>query len=141
MVIDDETDILAVIRSSLKRKGYEVDTFSDSSAALESFKSKPANYDLIISDIRMPKVNGFEFSREARKVRPDIKIIFMTAFEIDKREFDIVMPSLKISGFISKPFHAHRLYDVISQVIFQPMQHDKTEPSAPSKTEGNYKDE
>jgi DNA-binding NtrC family response regulator len=117
MVVDDETDILAVVRSSLKRKGYNVETFSDSLLALIAFKADSSKYDLIISDIRMPKLNGFELSKELRKVSPEIKIIFMTAFEIDKSEFDSVMPSLKINGFIAKPFHASKLYGVISQVI------------------------
>jgi DNA-binding response OmpR family regulator len=118
MVVDDETDILAVVRSSLKRKGYNVETFSDSLLALIAFKANSPKYDLVISDIRMPKLNGFELCKELRKVSPEIKIIFMTAFEIDKAEFDKVMPSLKINGFIAKPFHASKLYGVISQVLF-----------------------
>lgn len=123
LVVDDEADILAVIRSSLKRKGYNIDTFSDSLLALEAFRANQSKYDLVLSDIRIPKLNGFEFSRELRRIRPDIKIIFMTAFEIDKPEFDKVMPSLKINGFISKPFHAIKLYEVISQVLL-PVQYD-----------------
>jgi two-component system response regulator ChvI len=118
MVVDDETDILAVMRSLLKRKGYNVETFSDSLLALNSFKADSSKYDLVISDIRMPKLNGFVLSKEIRKVSPEIKIVFMTAFEIDKSEFDRVMPSLKINGFVAKPFHASKLYEVISQVIF-----------------------
>jgi two-component system response regulator ChvI len=123
LVVDDEADILAVIRSSLKRKGYNIDTFSDSISALEAFRANPSKYGLVLSDIRMPKLNGFEFSRELRRMQSDVKIIFMTAFEIDKSEFDKVMPSLKINDFIQKPFHAPKLYEVISQVLL-PVQYD-----------------
>jgi CheY-like chemotaxis protein len=51
----------------------------------------------------MPIMNGFEFVREARKINPKVKILLMTAFEIDDKEFARVLPNPKIDGLIRKP--------------------------------------
>jgi len=61
MIVDDESDILSVIKRGLESKNdFMVDTFSKADDAIENFQNRPPNYyDLVITDIRMPKVNGF----------------------------------------------------------------------------------
>jgi YesN/AraC family two-component response regulator len=85
--------------------------------ALEHFRIKHKNYSLIISDIRMPVMNGFEFVRKARKINPKVKILLMTAFEINDKEFARVLPKPKIDGLIQKPASSKQILDMVSRTI------------------------
>ena len=85
--------------------------------ALEHFRINHKDYSLIISDIRMPTMNGFEFVREARKINPKVKILLMTAFEIDDKEFARVLPKPKIDGLIRKPASSKQILNTISNLI------------------------
>ncbi len=101
LVVDDEPDITSSIKNGLKRKGFEVDAYNDPIKALDDFK--PEAYDLLLIDIRMPKMNGFELYREIKKKSENIKVCFFTAFEVYYDEFKKVFPSLDVHCFIRKP--------------------------------------
>lgn len=88
LVLDDERDIVAAVARFLRKQGLNVREFTDPVAALEDFRQNYKDCVLALSDIRMPKMNGFQFVRMARELRPDLKVVFMTAFEIDISEFD-----------------------------------------------------
>lgn len=105
MIVDDEVDILSVIKRGLEaKKELDVEVFSSAEAALKSFEAHPQNYyDLIITDIRMPNMNGFELYRRIRELDISVRIAFITAFEINKEEFSKVIPSVEVTDFISKP--------------------------------------
>jgi len=105
MAVDDEPDILRIVELSLLRWGYAVDAFTNPVAALEHFKENASKYSLIITDIRMPSMSGSELARRAKQIRQDIKVLVMTAYEIDK-ELQKVLPSIK-DGFLQKPFHTN----------------------------------
>jgi DNA-binding response OmpR family regulator len=74
MVVDDETDITQVLKMALARSDFAPDSFNDPLKALEKFK--PSYYDMILLDIRMPVMNGFELYREIRKLDAKVKICF-----------------------------------------------------------------
>lgn len=80
LVVDDEPDIITLFELALKDSGFEVDSFNDPLAALSNFK--PCYYDLVILDIRMPKIDGFELCAEMKKIDDQIKICFLTAGEM-----------------------------------------------------------
>lgn len=105
MIVDDEVDILSVIKRGLEaKKELDVEVFSSAEAALKSFEAHSQNYyDLIITDIRMPNMNGFELYRRIRELDISVRIAFITAFEINKEEFSKVIPSVEVTDFISKP--------------------------------------
>src|SRR5688500_13603123 len=113
LIIDDEKDVALIITRLLKVGGYEVCEFSDPLKALEHFISNPKDYDLMISDIRMPRMNGFELARKFREIKPRIRVILMTAFEINNSEFELVLPHTKIDGFIQKPIKTEKLAEMI----------------------------
>ena len=69
---------------ALERAGFDVDTFNDPSLVLKSFR--PSLYDLIILDIIMPKIDGFELYEHIKKVDPGVKICFLTASEMHRKE-------------------------------------------------------
>jgi YesN/AraC family two-component response regulator len=81
--------------------------------ALEHFRINQKDYSLIISDIRMPTMNGFEFVIEARKINPKVKILLMTAFEIDDKEFARVLPKPKINVLLRKPASSKQILNTV----------------------------
>ena len=97
--------------------GFKVFTFTEPSAALEHFKSNSKDYDIIISDIRMPGMNGYEFVKRIKKINPKVKVILMSAFEIEDNEFHNVLPDIKVDAFLQKPFSTQRLNDVIKSLV------------------------
>jgi DNA-binding NtrC family response regulator len=104
MAIDDEPDILRIIEISLVKWGYEVEGFTDPVAALDHFLENPSKYSLVLTDVKMLGMNGTELAKRAKKIRPNIKVMVMTAFEVD-RELRKALPSIERHGFLQKPFH------------------------------------
>jgi DNA-binding response OmpR family regulator len=119
MVVDDEKDILRIIKRDLEvTNEFQVETFSSAIEALKAFKTHDLGYyDAIITDIRMPKMNGFELYRQVKEFSPNTKIAFITAFEINKDEFNKVLPSIEVKDFIIKPIDMDDLILKIKSMI------------------------
>ena len=121
MVVDDEKDILRVIKRDLEANNnntFKVDTFYSSELAIQAFDSHPKDYyDLILTDIRMPKINGFELYRRIKEKNPSMKIAFITAFEINKEEFNKVLPSIDVKDFILKPISMSDLSSKLKAIV------------------------
>jgi CheY-like chemotaxis protein len=119
MIVDDEKDILAILKSGLEPKGgFAVETFSSGETALQAFAGHaPDYYDLVLTDIRMPKMNGFELYRKIRDKNTSIPIAFITAFEINEDEFSKVMPSIKVRDFIKKPIRIPDLIEKLNAIL------------------------
>jgi DNA-binding NtrC family response regulator len=116
LVMDDEYDIVKLIQKSLQTHPFKVRTFTDHSAALEHFISHSKDYDIIISDIRMPGMNGYEFVRKAKERNPKVKVVLMSAFEIETKEFHNVLPDIKVDAFLQKPFQIQQLNDLVVKI-------------------------
>jgi two-component system cell cycle response regulator CpdR len=118
MVLDDDSDLATLVKQILQKDGFNnVFSFTDPLLALEHFRINHKDYSLIISDIRMPVMNGFQFVSEARKINPKIKILLMTAFEINNKEFAQALPKPKIDGLIRKPATSKQILSIVSSVI------------------------
>jgi CheY-like chemotaxis protein len=119
MVVDDEKDILRIIKRDLEiTNEFQVEIFSSGVEALTAFKNHELGYyDVIITDIRMPKMNGFELYRHIKEINPNTKIAFITAFEINKDEFNKVLPSIEVKDFIIKPIDMDDLIFKIKSMI------------------------
>ncbi len=119
MVVDDERDILSIVKRGLESKNrFQVEIFIDAESALASLKENSNNYyDLVLTDIRMPKINGFELYRRIKESNPSMKIVFITAFEINKEEFSKVIPSLDVVDFISKPVSMSTLISKLNSIL------------------------
>ena len=79
LIVDDEPDITFVFKIGLEDNGFVVDTFNDPQLAISNFKTNL--YDLLLIDIGIPKMNGFELYREIRKIDDKVKACFFTASE------------------------------------------------------------
>lgn len=101
MVVDDEIDIGRALKMGLEDSGLAVDMFSDPLAAL--YQYRPGYYDLLLLDVKMPKMSGFELYREIRKKDSNARACFLTAFEMYYEEFKRVFPSMDVKYFIQKP--------------------------------------
>jgi CheY-like chemotaxis protein len=107
MVVDDEPDVTTVIKSGLESQGYVVDAFNSAEDALTNFK--PGVYDMLITDIRMPVMNGFDLYHEIRKNDDKIKIALMTAFEIYENKFRKMFKNVDVKCFLKKPVSSSNL--------------------------------
>ena len=77
LIVDDEADVNFAVKMALEENDFRVDAFDDPELALENLKA--GLYDLLILDIKMPKMNGFELCREIRKIDKNVRIFFLTA--------------------------------------------------------------
>src|SRR5918994_6408508 len=103
MIVDDEIEITTFMKLSLQKCGFNVDSFTDPFLALEHLQINIKDYMIVISDIRMPGLNGFEFVRKIREVKPKIKVLLMTAFDNNTTVFSEELLATKVNGFIQKP--------------------------------------
>ncbi len=111
LVIDDEKDILDVMYLTLSDKGYQVTTAPDGTTGLELCRKAPPR--IVITDIRMPGMNGLEVLEAVKKLDPDIEVIVCTAFA----EMDLAIQALQLdaSDFITKPISDHALHLSLSR--------------------------
>jgi DNA-binding NtrC family response regulator len=116
LVVDDEPDIVNLIKRSLQKKGMKVSAFTDPVMALEDFKAKCKTCSLILSDIRMPGINGYELVKKAKEIDKQIKVILMSAFEINEREFHNLLPDIKVDAFLQKPFSIQQLNRIVDKI-------------------------
>ena len=110
LLIDDETDIIFTIKKILEENGFKVDSFNDPILALNNYKVN--FYDLVILDIKMPKMDGFELYTKIREKDPKVKICFLTAiarFNEDFRKIRLALgKTINEDYFIQKPVKTGR---------------------------------
>ena len=101
LIVDDEKDITDTFKRGLDQQGFEVLTYNDPELALSQFKENW--FDLLLIDIKMPKISGFELYRRLKKIDSKPKVCFITAFDVYYDEFKKVFPSLEVKCFLRKP--------------------------------------
>lgn len=116
MVVDDESDVTIFYRITLEYYGFIVDTFNEPREALLSLKSD--YYDLVILDIKMPDMNGFELYKEMKEKDPAVKACFLTASDLYYEKFrNKEYSTLDKELFIRKPIENQELIEKIKQLI------------------------
>jgi DNA-binding NtrC family response regulator len=117
LVVDDDSDIVQVLKMGLLKNRFLVNAFTNPEEALQSFKSNAESYCLMLSDIRMPGLSGMQLARKVKEVNPNVKVVLMTSFEIRDSEFSKVFPSTQVDGFVQKPIGIRELTDKILSII------------------------
>jgi DNA-binding response OmpR family regulator len=107
LIVDDEPDITESFGLALEDSGFEVDKYNDPAVALASFK--PNVYGLLILDIKMPKMDGFELYDKIKKIDNKVKVFFISAFDIDRAAISKKYPDLKTENFLPKPIQIPEL--------------------------------
>jgi two-component system response regulator ChvI len=117
MLVDDEPDILAIFKSYLTSEGYQVEAFSDSYMALQSFaRSEPQHYNLLVLDIRMPTINGLQLYQRLKAVDPYIRVIFLSALEATD-ELVSILEGVKTADVIRKPIDRKHFIQKVKATI------------------------
>lgn len=123
MIVDDEPDIVTAIELALKRRGYRTNGFTNPEKAVQEFSNNNREYALVISDLRMPGMSGFDLTRNIKKIKPDMPLVIMTAFEIHKREFSSLFPSISVSELVTKPLTDAMLIAIVRKYVGITEQH------------------
>ena len=113
LAVDDDPDIAILIKQTLQKNGLKVSAFTDPAMALEDFKVNCKDCSVILSDIRMPGMNGYELIKKTKEIDKQVKVVLMSAFEIQEKEFHNLLPDIKVDGFLQKPFQTQQLNEVI----------------------------
>ncbi len=117
LVVDDEVMIVKMLATLLTHMGYQVTTETQSTQALETFKADKEGFDLVITDMTMPGMTGYQLAGNIMTIRPDTPIILCTGYsETMTRE---KAAGLGISGFLSKPILRQELAAMIEKVLGQ----------------------
>jgi len=119
LLVDDEPDVIYTIKNILEDNEFQVNTFNDPITALKTYTSN--FYDLIILDIKMPKMDGFELYNKIREKDPKVKICFLTASEMYYEKFRKARSEIgKIIGedcFIQKPIKNEDLIKKLTSIM------------------------
>ncbi|MFH1047088.1 MAG: response regulator [Patescibacteria group bacterium] len=112
--VDDEADILQVVQTLLTSEGFRVTSVDNGAAALQLLKQQP--FDVVLLDIMMPEMSGWELYSRAVKIRADIKVIFMSVLEASPQRIS-ELREYGVRDYITKPFDADDLLARIKKVI------------------------
>jgi two-component system, OmpR family, response regulator ChvI len=115
LIVDDEPDITESFGLALEDSGFEVDKYNDPAVALASFK--PNVFGLLILDIKMPKMDGFELYDKIKKIDNKVKVFFVSAFDIDRVAISKKYSDLKIENFLPKPIQIPELIKRVEEQL------------------------
>jgi PAS domain S-box-containing protein len=115
LFVDDEQAMIEMGRRTLEHLGYEVVTSTSGIEALEAFRAQPDKFDLVITDMTMPKMTGDEFATELMRIRPEIPIILCTGFS--ERITEKKAKRMGIRKFIMKPLVMRELAEAVREVL------------------------
>jgi excisionase family DNA binding protein len=113
LVVDDEATIRDLLAKTLALAEYDVDIAPDGRTALERLRIIP--YDLLITDLKMPGVDGLTVIKEARRLKTDIPVIIITGFSTEASAIEAV--NLGVSGYLTKPFRVPRVLAAAAKAL------------------------
>lgn len=113
LLADDDVALRRIIQFKLKQRGYEVTATADGEEALSALRK--SGFDLLLSDMKMPKLNGLELLKEAKKVQPDIEVILITAYAAVSQAVEAV--KLGAFDYLTKPFEDDQLFVTIEKAV------------------------
>lgn len=113
LIVDDEESIRKILKTTLEGKGYKVDIAENGEEALIALKIN--DYNLIISDMKMPKMDGIEFLKNLKERKSKALILFLTSAE--KQEVLSRALQYGIDGFIEKPFHPEEVLGIVEEKL------------------------
>jgi DNA-binding NtrC family response regulator len=116
LIVDDDQDIVLFYKIALEQAGFVVDVFSD---PLKSFSNyRTGVYDLVLLDVRMPQMSGFELYSKIKEIDDGVKVCFITAFEDYHNEFNKLFPHLEESEcYVRKPITMQDLIRIVKSRV------------------------
>ena len=119
LVVDDEADITFSIKVVLETNGFaSVDIFNDPADVISKYNNQPRTmYDLLIIDIMMPRMNGFELYEKIKKIDHNAKVCFITAYRMYFEALREMYPDYEVDCFMNKPFENEDLLRKVASAI------------------------
>lgn len=114
ILVDDEENVLKALKRTLATESYDVETYNNGAAALE--RAKKVQFDLVLSDYRMPTMDGVAFLVELRKLQPDAMRLILSGYS-DLEAMLAAINQAEIYRFISKPWQDYELRATINQAL------------------------
>jgi two-component system, cell cycle response regulator CpdR len=118
LVVEDEEAVREFVRVVLEHAGYVVVTASDGGHGLAEYMADPDRFDLLLSDVVMPNRTGPELVEIVRRVRPEVRVIFMSGYTGGTSSTPVEMPPR--ASLLEKPFNIDQLLDAVAQAVSQP---------------------
>ena len=120
LVVDDEQAVRDLVAKFLASADYDVETAEDGPTAIERLQtSQPTSpFDLLITDLKMPGMDGLSVIRETRRHFPDLPIIIITAYSTEASAIEAI--NLGVSGYLTKPFRMERVLAVAARALGEP---------------------
>jgi PAS domain S-box-containing protein len=115
LFVDDETMIVDIVKRTLESLGYRVDARTSARDALETFRNNPDGFDLVVTDMAMPKMSGLDLAEEILQIRPDFPIVLCTGFDVNMNEETIAEHGLQ--GIVYKPILRRDLAAVVRKTL------------------------
>jgi two-component system response regulator ChvI len=125
-VVDDEPDVIFMLKIVLEENGFKVDSFTDPLVALENFRGESGQYDIILLDMKMPQMNGYELYRQIKKIDDKVKVCFLTAGEMYYGVYIDIFNRLDGIYFIQKPVENKELIARLNRLVMLDSQANKT---------------
>ena len=113
MLVDDEIDIIGLFSEILTLNGISVRPFTNAEEALREFEQNHSYYKLVISDVRMSPMSGIEFIKKLREIDANIKVILMTAFEMERSQ----LKEIDTDEFFNKPIAMNNLVQIVKKYV------------------------
>ncbi len=118
LLVDDEVEVLNLVKRILQKNSYNVITARDAENAIELFSASPGVIDLLMTDVRLPGMNGIELNRSLKAMRPELKTLFMTGYALQM--FDTRKPEDAEINLITKPFMIKDVLDAVRRSLQSP---------------------
>ena len=113
LVVDDEASIRDLLEKTLTMSDYQVDTAPDGRSALE--RMRMYSYDLLISDLKMPGMDGLAVIREARRLKADLPVIVITGFSSESSAIEAL--NLGVASYLTKPFRVSQVLSKAAKAL------------------------
>jgi CheY-like chemotaxis protein len=123
LLVDDEQPVAEIATRQLERLGYTVTKETSSQRALDSFEQNPDRFDLLMSDLSMPEMNGIKLAGRMKEIKPELPVIICTGFT--DRITDETIRKVGIDGYILKPFIKKELAETMRRVLDGPSENQK----------------
>jgi excisionase family DNA binding protein len=118
LLLVDDDEGTRILLSKMLEKTYDVETAIDAAGALDALRRAGANYDLMISDLNMPGMDGIALIREVKAIHPSLPIIIITGFSTEKSAIEAV--NLRVAGYLTKPLRDSQVLEAAARALGAP---------------------
>ncbi len=117
LVVDDEQAVRDLLAKTLTMADYDVDSAPDGASAIDRLRA--VEYDLLITDLKMPGMDGLSVIREARRTAPDLPVIIITGYSTEASAIEAI--NLGVAGYLTKPFRLPRILAAAARALGEPV--------------------